>query len=98
MNIRSAVKQTDDPDLPKNEQWELQKNDGGPIDVYSTAWNQIIAEVTPWGFVNLYIPKEEFLALPATIAELGERDNCFENWMIWGILKTKFVGFWEYEL
>lgn len=76
MNIRSAVKQTEeDPDILKNEQWELQKNDGGPIDVYSTAWGQIIAEVTPWGFVNLYIPKEEFLALPATVDELGERDK-----------------------
>ena len=75
-NIRMAVKQSDeDPDIMKNEQWELQKNDGGPIDVYSTAWNQIIAEVTPWGFVNLYIPKEQFLELPVTNEELGEREK-----------------------
>lgn len=76
VNIRSAVKQSDeDPDLLKNDQWELQKNDGGSVDVYSTAWNQIVAEVTPWGFVNLFISKEDFLELPATIDEMGERDK-----------------------
>ena len=76
VNIRWAVKQSDeDPDFLTNEQWELQKNDSGFVDVYSTAWNQVIAEVTPWGFVNLYIPKEEFLALPATLDKLGERDK-----------------------
>lgn len=76
MNIRDAVKQSDeDPDLLKNEQWELQKNEGGSVDVYSTAWSQTIAEVTPWGFVNLHIPKEEFLELPVTIDELGEREK-----------------------
>lgn len=70
------MKQSDeDPDILANEQWELQKNDGGPVDVYSKAWGQIIAEVTPWGFVNLYIPKEEFLALPVTIDEQGEREK-----------------------
>lgn len=70
------MKQSDeDPDLLTNEQWELQKNDGGFVDVYSTAWNQVIAEVTPWGYVNLYISKEEFLALPATLDELGEREK-----------------------
>lgn len=62
MNIRWAVRQSDeDPDFLTNEGWELQKNDSGFVDVYSTAWNQVIAEVTPWGFVNLYIPKGEFL-------------------------------------
>lgn len=76
VNIRWAVKQSDeDPDFLTNEQWELQKNDGGFVDVYSTVWNQIIAEVTPWGYVNLYVPKEEFLSLPATLDELGERDK-----------------------
>lgn len=76
MNIRSAVGRSDeDPDLLTNEQWELQTNDGGSVDVYSTAWNQTIAEVTPWGFVNLFIPKEDFLELPATIDELGGRDR-----------------------
>lgn len=76
VNIRWAVKQSDeDPDFLTNEQWELQKNDGGFVDVYSTAWNQVIAEVTPWGFVNLYISKEQFLALPATLDELGEREK-----------------------
>lgn len=75
-NIRRAVKQSDeDPDLLTNEQWELQKNDGGSVDVYSTTWNQTIAEVTPWGFVNLFVPKEDFLGLPAVIDELGERDK-----------------------
>ena len=75
-NIRLAVRRSDeDPDFLTNEQWELQKNDSGFVDVYSTAWNQIIAEVTPWGFVNLYIPKEDFLELPATIDALGERDK-----------------------
>lgn len=76
VNIRGAVKQSDeDPNLLKNEQWELQKNEGGSVDVYSTSWNQIVAEVTPWGFVNLFIPKEDFLELPATIDELGEREK-----------------------
>lgn len=75
-NIRRAVVRSDeDPDFLTNEQWELQKNDGGFVDVYSTTWNQVIAEVTPWGFVNLYIPKEDFLALPATLDELGEREK-----------------------
>ena len=75
-NIRSAVRQSDeDPDFLINEQWELQKNDSGSVDVYSTTWNQVIAEVTPWGFVNLFIPKEDFLALPASIDELGEREK-----------------------
>lgn len=74
--IRRAVKQSDeDPDFLTNEQWELQKNDGGSVDVYFTAWNQIIAEVTAWGYVNLFIPKEDFLALPVTFDELDEREK-----------------------
>lgn len=75
-NIRLASRLSDeDPEFLTNEQWELQKNDSGFVDVYSTAWNQVIAEVTPWGFVNLYIPKEEFLELPVTLDELGEREK-----------------------
>ena len=76
MNIRGAVKQSDDdPDFLTNELWELQKNDSGFVDVYSTKWNQVIAEVTPWGYVNLYIPKEKFLELPVTTDELGGREK-----------------------
>ena len=76
VNIRLAVKQTDeDPDFLTNERWELQKNDSGFVDVYSTAWNQIIAEVTPWGFVNLYITKEQFLSIPDGDVEQTEREK-----------------------
>lgn len=38
----------------------------------STDWNQIVAEVTPWGYVNLYISKEQFLSIPADDAEQTE--------------------------
>lgn len=75
-SIRMAARQSDDdPDLLKNELWELQLNDGGFVDVMSTDWNQIVAEVTPWGYVNLYITKEQFLSIPASDVEQTEREK-----------------------
>ena len=65
----------DDPDLLKNDLWELQLNDSGFVDVMFTDWNQIIAEVTPWGYVNLYITKEQFLSIPAGDVEQTERER-----------------------
>lgn len=74
--IRMATRQSDDNHaLLKNELWELQLNDGGFVDVMSTDWNQIIAEVTPWGYVNLYITKEQFLSIPAGDVEQTEREK-----------------------
>lgn len=71
-----AARQSDDePDLLKNELWELQLNDSGFVDVMSTDWNQIVAEVTPWGFVNLYITKEQFLSIPVGDVEQTEREK-----------------------
>lgn len=73
-SIRMAARRSDDdPDLLKNELWELQLNDSGFVDVLSTDWNQIVAEVTPWGYVNLYITKEQFLSIPAGDVEQTER-------------------------
>lgn len=75
-SIRMATRQSDDdPSLLKNELWELQLNDSGFVDVMSTDWNQIVAEVTPWGYVNLYITKEQFLSIPAGDAEQTERER-----------------------
>lgn len=75
-SIRMATRQTDDDHaLLKNELWELQLNDGGFVDVMSTDWNQIVAEVTPWGFVNLYITKEQFLSIPAGDVEQTDREK-----------------------
>lgn len=75
-SIRMATRQSDDgPDLLQNGLWELQLNDGGFVDVMSTDWNQIVAEVTPWGYVNLYITKEQFLAIPAGDVEQTEREK-----------------------
>lgn len=76
-SIRMATRQSDDdPDFLKNELWELQLNDSGFVDVMSTDWNQIVAEVTPWGYVNLYITKEQFLSIPAGYDdEQTERDR-----------------------
>ena len=33
---RAVIRSDEDPDFLTNEQWELQKNDGGFVDVYST--------------------------------------------------------------
>lgn len=75
-SIRMATRQSDDdPDLLQNELWELQLNDSGFVDVMSTDWNQIVAEVTPWGYVNLYITKEQFLSIPAGNDEQTEREK-----------------------
>lgn len=75
-SIRMATRQSDDdPDLLKNELWELQLNDSGFVDVMSTDWNQIVAEVTPWGYVNLFITKEQFLSIPAGDVEQTEREK-----------------------
>ena len=75
-SIRMATQQSDDdPDLLKNELWELQLNDSGFVDVMSTDWNQIVAEVTPWGYVNLFITKEQFLSIPAGDVEQTEREK-----------------------
>ena len=75
-SIRLATRQSDDdPDLLKNELWELQQNDSGFVDVMSTDWNQIVAEVTPWGYVNLYITKEQFLSIPVGDVEQTEREK-----------------------
>lgn len=75
-SIRMATRQSDDdPDLLKNELWELQLNDSGFVDVMSTDWNQIVAEVTPWGYVNLYITKEQFLSIPAGDVGQTEREK-----------------------
>ena len=74
--IRMATRQSDDDhNLLKNDLWELQLNDSGFVDVLSTDWNQIIAEVTPWGYVNLYITKEQFLSIPAGDVEQTEREK-----------------------
>ena len=71
----ATTQSDDDPDLLKNELWELQLNDSGFVDVMSTDWNQIVAEVTPWGYVNLYITKEQFLSIPAGDVEQTEREK-----------------------
>lgn len=79
-NIRMAVRQDeDDPNYLTNDQWELTKGDRGYVDVVSTVWNQIIAEVTPWGYVNLYIPKEEFLSLAVNGDAAGEREKLLQQ-------------------
>ena len=75
-SIRMATRRSDDdPDFLKNELWELQLNDSGFVDVLSTDWNQIVAEVTPWGYVNLYITKEQFLSIPTGDVEQTEREK-----------------------
>ena len=75
-SIRMATQQSDDdPDLLQNELWELQLNDSGFVDVMSTDWKQIVAEVTPWGYVNLYITKEQFLSIPTGDVEQTEREK-----------------------
>lgn len=75
-SIRMAVRRSDDePDLLKNELWELQLIDGGFVDVMSTDWNQIVAKVTPWGYVNLFITKEQFLSIHAGDVEQTERET-----------------------
>lgn len=75
-SIRMATQQSDDdPDLLQNELCELQLNDSGFVDVMSTDWNQIVAEVTPWGYVNLYITKEQFLSIPTGDVEQTEREK-----------------------
>lgn len=84
----------DDPNLLKNELWELQLNDGGFVDVLSTDWNRIIAEVTPWGYVNLYISKEHFLSIPAGCDEQTEREKLLRKLDDLGYT----VKFLEYEL
>lgn len=94
-----AVRRSDDcPDLLKNELWELQLNDSGFVDVMSTDWNQLAAEVTPWGYVNLYITKEQFLSIHAGDVEQTKREKLLRKLGDLGILKTKFVKFLEYEL
>lgn len=97
-SIRMATRRTDDdPDLLKNELWELQLNDSGFVDVLSTDWNQIVAEVTPWGTSICTSLRNSFSQSPLVMLNKPSAKSCFENWMIWGILKTKFVGFLEYE-